>query len=57
MPAILIGLGIAFYIFQEHLIFHPDKLSDKYKFVFEAPFEEINYTTDDGNTISALLFK
>ena len=57
VPAILIGLGIAVYIFQERLIFHPEKLSDKYKFVFEIPFEELNYPTSDGNNINALLFK
>ena len=57
VPAILIGLGLAVYIFQEHLIFHPDKLSNKYKFVFDTPFEELTYETTDGNTISALLFK
>ena len=57
VPAVLIGLGYAVYMFQEHLIFHPEKLSDKYKFVFDIPFEELTYETDDGNTISALLFK
>ncbi|NQX98234.1 MAG: alpha/beta hydrolase [Flavobacteriales bacterium] len=57
VPAILAGLGIAVYIFQERLIFHPEKLSKKYKFVFDQDFEEKNYQTADGNTISALLFK
>jgi pimeloyl-ACP methyl ester carboxylesterase len=57
VPAILIGLGIAVYIFQEKLIFYPEKLSDKHKFVFDTLFEEINYETSDGNTINALLFK
>lgn len=53
----LIGLGIAVYIFQEHLIFYPEKLSDKYHFNFEDNFEELTFKTDDGETISALLFK
>jgi len=57
VPAVLIGLGIAVYIFQENMIFHPEKLSAKYKFVFDRPFEEITYETVDGNTINALLFK
>lgn len=57
VPAILIGLGIAVYLFQERLIFHPEKLSDKYKFIFDTPFEEKTYTTEDGNILSALLFK
>jgi len=57
IPAVLVGLGIAVYLFQEHLIFHPEKLSDKYKFSFPNEFEEITFVTQDGNTISAILFK
>lgn len=57
VPAILIGLGIAVYLFQEKLIFNPEKLSDKYKFVFDVPFEETTYETEDGNLLNALLFK
>lgn len=57
VPAVLIGLGIAVYIFQERLIFHPEKLSDKYQFNFTDDFEEINYSTEDGETINAILFK
>jgi fermentation-respiration switch protein FrsA (DUF1100 family) len=57
VPAILIGLGIAVYLFQERLIFHPEKLSNKYKFIFDTSFEEKTYTTEDGNILSALLFK
>lgn len=57
VPAILLGLGIAIYIFQERLIFHPEKLSPRYKFVFDTPFEEKNYKTLDGNLLNALFFK
>ena len=57
IPAILIGISFTVYVFQERLIFNPEKLSDKYKFVFEIPFEEIEYETKDGNIINALLFK
>jgi pimeloyl-ACP methyl ester carboxylesterase len=57
VPAVLIGLGIAVYIFQEHLIFYPEKLSEKYQFNFADDFEELEYKTEDGEVISALLFK
>ena len=56
-PSILIGLGIAIYLFQEKMIFHPEKLSDKYQFIFDGFFEERTYQTSDGNGLSALLFK
>ena len=57
MPAVLIGLGIALYVFQERLIFYPEKLSDKHQFKFEVPCTELTYTTDDGESLNALLFK
>tara|TARA_B100000809_G_scaffold243810_1_gene269174 strand:- start:6767 stop:7564 length:798 start_codon:yes stop_codon:yes gene_type:complete len=57
IPAILLGVSIGVYIFQEKLIFHPERLSDKYKFVFETEFEEKFYKTEDGNILNALLFK
>jgi len=57
VPAVLIGLGLAVYIFQENLIFHPEKLSEKYRFNFTEEFEELNYETEDGQIINALLFK
>ena len=36
--------------------FFPEKLSHKYEFRFETPFEELHYQTNDGETINALLF-
>lgn len=57
IPALLLGLGIAVYLFQEQLIFHPERLSDKYKFNFKTPFEEKEFKTDDGFVLNALLFK
>lgn len=57
IPAILLGLGIAVYIFQEQLIFHPERLSEKYKYRFDIPFEEKKYKTPDGNVLDALFFK
>ncbi|MGE0562001.1 MAG: alpha/beta hydrolase [Flavobacteriales bacterium] len=57
LPAVVVSLGIALYVFQERLIFHPLKLSQKHLFKFEPTFTEINYTTEDGKTINALLFK
>lgn len=57
VPAVLIGLGLAIYLFQERLIFNPEKLSEKFKFQFGQDFEEKNYKTGDGETINTLLFK
>lgn len=57
VPAVLIGLGIAVYIFQERLIFHPEKLSEKYEYPFKEKFEELTFKTSDGENINALLFQ
>lgn len=57
LPAIFVGLGLFLYLFQEYLIFNPDKLSDKFKFKFGVDFEEKNFNTEDGETINTVLFK
>ena len=48
---------MAVYIFQEHLIFHPEKLSEKYHYNFTDNFEELTIKTEDGALINALHFK
>jgi hypothetical protein len=57
LPAVLIGLGIALYVFQERLIFYPEKLSEKCQFKFDVPFTEMTYTTEDGEHLNAVFFK
>lgn len=57
LPAVLAGIGFTLYFFQERMVFNPDKLSKKFKYKFEGEFEELNYQTDDGESINALLFK
>jgi uncharacterized protein len=52
-----IVICIALYLFQEKLIFFPDKLDKDYKFSFVQPFEEINIKVHDGNSLNGLLFK
>jgi pimeloyl-ACP methyl ester carboxylesterase len=57
IPAILLGICLGFYLFQERLIFHPERLSEKYKFNFDGDFKEQFFKTEDGNTLNALFFK
>ncbi|MCC7331216.1 MAG: alpha/beta fold hydrolase [Flavobacteriales bacterium] len=57
VPSVVLSLGFALYYFQEKLIFHPEKLSSKFVFNFDSEFEELNYTTPDGNVLNALHFK
>src|ERR1051325_4468866 len=45
------------FLFQEKLIFFPDKLDKSYQFSFSQPFAEINIKTSDGNLLNGLLFK
>ena len=44
------------YLFQEKLIFAGSTLDQDFEFVFDSPFEELNFTTEDGATINALYF-
>lgn len=45
------------YVFQEKLIFFPEKLDKNYVFKFDEKFEELNIKSTDGNLINGLLFK
>lgn len=46
-----------FYLFQERLIFYPQKLDKDYHFNFKGNFEELNIKTQDGLRLNSLLFK
>ncbi len=52
-----LALCIAFYLYQEKIIFHPLPLADDYQYDFEEPFEEVWISTPDGEKINALHFK
>lgn len=58
-----IGLGVyivlcgLLYLFQEKLIFFPEKLDKNYTFKFGQNFEEITVITADNKEINGLLFK
>jgi alpha-beta hydrolase superfamily lysophospholipase len=45
------------YLFQEKLIFFPQKLDKFYQFSFDLEFEEVNVVTEDGISLNGLLFK
>lgn len=45
------------YLFQEKLLFFPQKLDKDFKYDFEQEIEEINIKTEGGNTLNAVLFK
>lgn len=45
------------YIFQEKLIFIPEKLPKDYQFNFDYPFEELNFKTEKNVEINAIYFK
>lgn len=53
---IIIIPGLLF-VFQEKLIFYPQKLNKNYQFSFDQKFEEINVRTIDGITLNGILFK
>lgn len=59
--SILIGLylfiGILLYLFQEKMIFYPEKLPKDFVFDFNRPFEEHYVDMYDETTIHSLLFK
>jgi len=52
----ILACGLLF-IFQEKLIFFPQKLDKNYQFSFDQKFEEINIKTQDNISLNGLLFK
>ncbi len=52
----LLVLGFL-YVFQENLIFHPQKLPKDYSFEFGNNIEELNFQTQDGKLINGIVFK
>ena len=59
--SILLGLYILvcalLFIFQEKLIFFPEKLEKNHTFSFKQKFDEIYITTEDQKVLHGLLFK
>ncbi|MBC8004934.1 MAG: alpha/beta fold hydrolase [Verrucomicrobia bacterium] len=45
------------FLFQEKMIFFPQKLDKDYEFTFDRSFEEIFIKTNDQSTLNGLLFK
>ena len=50
-------LCVVIFLFQERLIFFPEKLSKDHKFDFPGTFEEINVQTGDNKLLNGILFK
>lgn len=57
VPSVLVCLGVVIYLYQEYLIFYPEKLSEKHIFKFNQPFEEFTIQTPDKENINVLMFK
>lgn len=53
----LLGIAGLLYLFQEHIIFFPQKLKADFKYQFATDFIEINYPVAEGVFINALHFK
>jgi pimeloyl-ACP methyl ester carboxylesterase len=52
-----VAICVLLYLFQEKLIFYPNKLTKDYIFYYPQPFEELHIKTKDNAVLSALLFK
>jgi pimeloyl-ACP methyl ester carboxylesterase len=57
IAALYIVVCALLYVFQEYLIFYPQKLVTNYRFGFDQPFEELNIPAKDNSLLHGLLFK
>ena len=49
-------LACGLYLFQNKIIFHPEKLTTDYQFKFDQPYQEITITSKLGNRLNVLVF-
>jgi pimeloyl-ACP methyl ester carboxylesterase len=54
---VYVSICILLYLFQEKLIFFPEKLDKNYQFQFNQPFREITINTHNHNLVNGLLFQ
>jgi len=55
--AVYVLICTLLYVFQENLIFFPEKLNKSFTFYFTQPFEELNIKTQDGILLNGVLLK
>ncbi len=56
LPVIYIVVMMGLVMFQQKLIFRPEKLDAAYRFSFEQPFKELNFKREDDALLNALYF-
>ena len=57
IAAVYIAICVLLYLFQEKIIFHPEKVDKNYKFEYNQHFEELFIKTKDNISLNGLLFK
>jgi uncharacterized protein len=57
IAALYLVICALLYVFQENMIFYPQKLDKNYRFGFAQPFEELHIPTKDKTLLHGLLFK
>jgi len=48
---------LVYLVFQEKIIFHPQKLDNSYVYQYQVPFQEVNISTVDGAILNGVLCK
>ncbi len=52
-----IGFSVLFYFIQDYFLFHPEKLPASFRYRYPFPFEEVNFSMEDGGNINGIHFK
>jgi alpha-beta hydrolase superfamily lysophospholipase len=50
------SIGIILFYLQERFLFHPEKFSNAYVYHFKVPFEELNISMNDKDTLNMIKF-
>ena len=55
--SVYVGLCLLFYFLQHYLFFRPEILAPSFQYKYPFPFEEVDFTMEDGGHINGIHFK
>jgi alpha-beta hydrolase superfamily lysophospholipase len=57
IPIAYLVICLGFYFFQHLLFLRPETLSSSFQYKYPFPFEELDFTMEDGGVVNAIYFK
>ncbi|MFZ4542744.1 MAG: alpha/beta hydrolase [Saprospiraceae bacterium] len=52
-----VAICVLFYVLQDYFFFRPERLPSYFQYLYQFPFEEVNFEMEDGGFVNAIHFK